>query len=65
MRECVTRFIPEYCSESQELRCWSINGAGCWLFCCCSPILAEAFPKDFADHKKHAGFLLPRLFPGK
>jgi protein-S-isoprenylcysteine O-methyltransferase Ste14 len=28
-------------------------------------ILAEAFPKDFADHKKHAGFLLPRLFPGK
>jgi hypothetical protein len=24
-------------------------------------ILAESFPKEFADHEKSAGFLLPRL----
>lgn len=28
-------------------------------------ILAESFPIDFADHKRSAGFLLPRLFPKK
>lgn len=26
-------------------------------------ILAEAFPRDFTDHKNSAGFLLPRLYP--
>ena len=26
-------------------------------------ILSEAFGKDFSDHKKRAGFLLPRFFP--
>ena len=25
-------------------------------------LLAEVFPKEFADHKKSAGFLLPHLF---
>jgi protein-S-isoprenylcysteine O-methyltransferase Ste14 len=28
-------------------------------------VLAEAFGKDFADHKKRAGFLLPRFYPTK
>jgi protein-S-isoprenylcysteine O-methyltransferase Ste14 len=28
-------------------------------------ILAESFPIDFADHKRNAGFLLPRLYPKK
>src|SRR6185312_2764886 len=28
-------------------------------------MLGETFPIDFADHKKSAGFLLPRLFPRK
>jgi protein-S-isoprenylcysteine O-methyltransferase Ste14 len=28
-------------------------------------ILEEAFPRDFAEHEKNAGFLLPRLFQGK
>ena len=35
MRECVIRFIPEYCWESQELPCWSMNGVAWWHFCCC------------------------------
>jgi protein-S-isoprenylcysteine O-methyltransferase Ste14 len=28
-------------------------------------ILAEAFPMDFAEHKRNAGFLFPRFFPKK
>jgi protein-S-isoprenylcysteine O-methyltransferase Ste14 len=28
-------------------------------------ILAESFPTDFPDHKKNAGFLVPRLMTKK
>jgi protein-S-isoprenylcysteine O-methyltransferase Ste14 len=28
-------------------------------------ILAGAFAENFADHKRRAGFLLPRLYPKK
>jgi len=28
-------------------------------------ILADAFPEDFPEHKRHAGFLLPRLYSKK
>ena len=28
-------------------------------------ILADGFPKEFADHRRNAGFLLPRFYPKK